>query len=107
MALPRPASPRALIADLRAFLASRGQHRFIAAGLAVLIPGIIFTLFFLDGRNYRPPERTIYVKMWSAERTDAEIKADQKKAQAEKEARAKEKQRQYRKIADMLGIDVE
>lgn len=107
MALPRPASPRALLADLRAFIATRGQHKLIAAGLAVIMPAIIFTGFFLHDRIYRPPERKVTVFMYNANRTDAEIIADQKKAQAEKEAQAKEKQRQYRKLADRLGIEVE
>lgn len=105
MALPRPSSPRALIADLRAFLRTRGQHRIVAALLAVLIPGAIFTMFFLQARYYRPPERTVYVQMYSADRTDAQIIADQKKAQAEEDARAKERQRQFQKLADMLGIE--
>lgn len=107
MALPRPSSPRTLIADLRALLAERGRHRLIAAALAVIMPAVIFTGFFLQGRQYRPPERTVTVSMWSANRTDAEILADQKKAQAEKEARAKAKQGQFKKLADMLGIETQ
>jgi hypothetical protein len=107
MALPRPASPSALIADLRAFFAERGRHRLIAAGLAVIVPGIIFTGFFLQDRIYKPPERTVTVSMWKADRTDEEIIADQKKAQAEKEERQKEKQRQFQNLANMLGIETE
>ena len=106
MTLPKPASPGALIADLRAFFSERGRHRIVAAGLALIVPSIIFTGAFLWNRNYRPPEQTVYVKMWNADRTDAEIIADQKKAQAEREALAKERQRQFQKLADTLGIDV-
>ena len=105
MSLPRPSSPSTLLADLRAFIAERGQHRLIAAVLAVLVPAFIFTLFFLQDRNYKPPARTVYVQMYKADRTDAEIIADQKKAQAEKDTLAKERQRQFQKLADKLGIE--
>ena len=94
-----------MLADLRAFLASRGQHRIISAFLAILIPGLIFTAFFLQSRAWKPPERIVYAKMWKADRTDAEIIADQKAAQETKDARAKERQRQFRKLADQLGIE--
>jgi hypothetical protein len=104
--LPRPAAPRAFLADLRAFIGA-GQHRVIAAILALMVPMLIFAGFVLQERAYRPPEQTVTVQMWSAKRTDAEIIADQKKAQAKKDERAKERQRQFRKLADMLGIDTE
>jgi hypothetical protein len=104
MPLPRPASPRALLADLRALLAARGPHRLIAAGLAILIPAIIFTIVFLQDRTYKPQEEVVTVHMWSANRTDAEIEADQKKAQAEVEERAKKRQQQFQSLANTLGI---
>ena len=105
MALPRPSSPRALIADLRSFLAAGGSHRLIAGGLAVLIPGVIFGTLMLQQSHWKPQPKIMRVKMWSADRTDADIIADQKKAQEIKDARAKERQRQFRKLADKLGIE--
>ena len=104
MSLPRPASPRALLADLRAVLAARGPHRLIAAFLAILIPGTIFAIVFLQDSTYKPQEEVVMVHMWNANRTDAEIEADQKKAQAEADARAKKRQHQFQKLADTLGI---
>ena len=38
MPLPRPASPRALWADLRAFTSERRPHQWVAAALAVAMP---------------------------------------------------------------------
>ena len=90
---------------MRAFIGERGQHRLVAALLAVLVPGVIFTLLFLQDRNYKPPERTVYVKMYAADRTDAQIIADQTKAQEEKDALARERQRQFQNLANMLGIE--
>ena len=105
MALPRPASPNALIADLRAFLRERRPHQLWAAALAVVIPAVIILAFALESRKAATPgPQLVYAKSWTLNRTDAEIVADQKTAQAEKEAMAKERQRQFKKLADQLGI---
>ncbi|MGE5723089.1 MAG: hypothetical protein ACM3YM_11580 [Sphingomonadales bacterium] len=105
MALPRPASPKALLADLRAFVGDRSRHQWIAAVLAMLIPAFIIFAFIMEARATIPGEQIVYVHSWKASRTDAEIKADQKKAQAEKEALAKERQRQFKVLARQLGIE--
>ena len=103
MPFPRPSPPRVLIADLRAFLAERSRHQVLAAVVAVLMPAFFVFLFIVDtNRNTMPGEQVIYVESWSADRTDAEIVADQKKRQAEKEALQKERQRQWQKVDDAL-----
>ena len=104
MALPRPASPNALIADLRAFLRERRPHQLWAAALALVIPAVIILAFALESRATAPGPQLVYAQSWTLNRTDAEIVADQKTAQAEKEAMAKERQRQFKKLADQLGI---
>jgi len=105
MALPRPASPKALFADIRALIAQRSRHQWLAAGLAVLIPVFFIFAFVNETAKQVPGEQVVYAKSWNANRTDEEIKADQKKAQAEKDAAAKERQRQFQKLADQLGIE--
>lgn len=103
MPFPRPARPRVLLADIRALLAQRSRHQVVAAVAAVFMPIAIITGFWLDAsRDRNPGEQIIYVNSWSANRTDAEIIADQKKAQAEKEARQKERQRQFQKLDESL-----
>lgn len=105
MPLPRPASPKALVADLRAFLAERSRHQVVAALLAVLMPAIIVVGFIVDARtNIAPGEQLIYVESWSANRTDEEIIAQQKKDQAAKEARTAERQRQFKELERKLGL---
>ena len=108
MALPRPSSPRALWSDLRAFAGERRPHQWVAAGLAIVMPAALIVLFVTDGRtNTMPGPQLIYAESWSANRTDAEIKADQVKHQAEREARQKERQRQFQKLdkdLEKLGI---
>jgi hypothetical protein len=51
-----------------------------------------------------PPPRITYVELYPSNRTDAEIIADQKKDQAAKDAAIKERQRQYQKLANQLGM---
>jgi hypothetical protein len=97
--MPRPASPRALIADLRAFTAGRSRVQWFAAAMAVVMPLTIIVLFVLDSKqNISPGPELIMVNSWPATRTDAEIIADQKKHQVEREAALKERQRQWRKV---------
>jgi hypothetical protein len=103
MALPRPSSPRALLADLRAFAANRGRHHWIAAGLAVLIPAALVILFYVDGKtNMTLKPQVIYAQSWTADRTDEQIKADQVTHQKKREAKQKERQRQFQKVEDSL-----
>jgi hypothetical protein len=103
---PRPVGPRAAIADLLAFLRQRSREQVIAAALSVLATSIIVFEFFIDSKiNTAPPPRIIYAESWSANRTDAEIIADQKKHQAEREAAIKERQRQFKNLEKQLGMD--
>ena len=44
------------------------------------------------------------VESWSANRTDAEIKADQVTDQKAREERARERQEQFKEIANSFGI---
>lgn len=105
MALPKPHSPLAVAADLRAFFAQRSPHQLVAAALALIIPIAIITLFAVDSKDAgKPRPQLIYVKSWPADRTDEQIRADQKKAQADKEAFQREKQRQFKKLESSLGM---
>ena len=102
---PKPVSPRAALADFRAFLRHREREHWIGAALAVLVTIIIIIEFLVDSKiNTAPPPRVVYVEDWKAGRTDAEIIADQKKDQAEKEAARKERQRQFQKLEKQLGM---
>ena len=102
---PRPVGPRAAWRDFRAFLRQRGREQWIGAALAVLVTIIIIIEFLVDSQiNTAPPPRIIYVQEYKADRTDAEIIAQQKIDQAAKEAAQKEKQRQFQKLEKQLGM---
>ena len=103
---PRPSSPRAAIADFRAYFAHGNRRDHLLGGtLAILITIIILILFFVDSKINTAPRRTIqYVDSWPANRSDAEILAQQKKDQAAADARAKANQEKFKKLEKTLGM---
>ena len=103
---PRPAAPKALWADMRAFAAERSRYQWAGMAVALIMPLVIVVGFFYDS-SHNPPEapQIIYVQSWPASRTDAQIIADQKKDMADKLAAQKEQQRQYQRLEKRFGID--
>ena len=103
---PRPSSPRAAIADFRAYFAHGNRRDHLLGGtLAILITIIILILFFVDSKINTAPRRTVqYVDSWPANRTDAELLAQQKKDQAAADARAKANQEKFKKLEKTLGM---
>ena len=102
---PRPSSPRAAFADLKAFLGQRSREQVIGAALAVLVTTIIVIEFIVDAQiNTAPPPRIVYADSWSVNRSDAEIIADQKKDQAKRQAAIEERKRQFQKLENQFGM---
>jgi hypothetical protein len=105
---PRPAGPRALIADIREFTRQRSRVQWVAALVAIAMPSLIIAGFYHDSSHgIAPGPQLIYVESWPASRTDAQIKADQKLDQARRDAAMKERQRQFRKLdkeLEKIGI---
>lgn len=105
MPLPRPASPKTLWLDLRAFFAQRSKHQLIAAAFALTMPLVIIYGFIRDAQtNIGPKPQVIYVESWSENRTDEEIIADQKVHQERREAMQAERQRQFQELQRRLGM---
>jgi hypothetical protein len=103
---PTPSSPRAALNDLLAVMRHSSREQRIGAGLALLVTAFIVVLFLIDSKfGAMPPRQEVWVELYSSNRTDAEIAADQKKDQADKEAAQKEQQRQYQKLAKRFGVD--
>jgi len=102
---PRPVGPRAAFNDLRAFMRQRSREQVIAAMLAVLVTAIIVIEFLVDSKiGTAPPTQVVYPNSWPADRTDAQIVADQKTDQAAREKAAKERQQQFQKLEKQLGM---
>jgi hypothetical protein len=102
---PRPSSPKAAFEDLRNFVRHRSKDQWVGLVAAIAVTVAIIVIFILDSDiNTTPGPQVIYVESYSANRSDAEIVADQKKDQAAREAAAREKQRQFQKLEKQLGI---
>ena len=106
LGLPPVQGPRAVLSDLRAFLGRRSPEKTKAALLSVGITASLVGLFFLDLKvRTAPPPTVAYAESWSLDRTDAEIKADQKVSQKEAEEKALARQREFQEIANTFGIE--
>ena len=103
---PTPSGPRAAFRDLAAFMRQRSREQVIGACLALLVTAIIVIEFVVDPQvGTAPPPQVVEVELYPANRTDADIAADQKKDQAAKEAAEKADRQQFQKLAKQLGID--
>jgi hypothetical protein len=103
---PRPSTPLAAFRDLAAFMRHRSREQVIAACLALLVTSIIVIEFIVDAKiGTAPPPQVVVVDIYPANRTDAQIRADQAKDQAAKEAAQKERQRQFQKLGKRFGIE--
>ena len=114
--MPSPFRPSSYIrawSDLRDFLRQRRRHELVFAVAAVaLTGGMAFTVFdtLSVQKEWKPPEIQ-YVEQWPANRTEAEVIAQQARdapreiAERKAEADAKQKKRAaFQRLAKNLGI---
>jgi hypothetical protein len=77
--IPRPSSPRVAWRDAVLFLRQRRPHQIVFVALAIGIPIMVFLAFINEFNRvpeWQAPE-VMYVQQWSAERTRAEVAAQQ------------------------------
>lgn len=102
---PRPVSPKAAFADLFAVMRRRSREQWLGAAFAILATIIVLILFYVDPQvNTAPPVTVQFVDSWPANRSDAEIKADQVKDQKAMVAAKKAKQAEFQKLEKSLGM---
>jgi hypothetical protein len=100
---PRPARPKALLADLRGLFATNRRHKLLFGAMAIGMTSIIVTGFIVESHSgVLPGPSTIYVSDWSVNRTDAEIIKQQTIDQKELDAAKAEKRRQFQKVDDAM-----
>ncbi|HWI85295.1 MAG TPA: hypothetical protein VNT42_03075 [Sphingomonas sp.] len=102
---PRPARPRALIADIqRLWAGSTRRYKLVFGAAAIGITSLIVTGFVIESRWGIMPEgpEVTYASDWPATRTDAEIKAQQRVDAIERRKFADERRRQFKKLDDAL-----
>ncbi len=105
MAYPRPSGPGTLWQDLKA-LAPRERHQQVFLALSIAITLSIFGIFALDYRQaHTVPAPIIYVESWPKNRSDAEIKRQQKIDSAALHAAQKARQEQFKKLARAFGME--
>lgn len=102
---PRPSSPRAAWADLKALLRQQERHKILIAIISIMMPMIIVWGFYLDSRTDKPKAQIIYVQNYAPGRTDEEIIRQNIADQKIRDAAIRQRQRDYQKVADKLGID--
>jgi hypothetical protein len=103
---PRPSTPRVAFRDLAAFMRHRSREQVIGGALALLATAIIVIEFWVDPKiGTAPPPQVVEVELYSSNRTDAQIVADQKKDQANREAAQKERQREFQKLGKQFGVE--
>lgn len=104
--LPPAHGPRAAWRDFKNFLSNQEPEKRLGLILAVLVTIIILLMFLIDPKvNTEAPPTVVYTESWSANRTDEEIIADQIRDQAEREARDRARQEQYRELGRAVGMD--
>ena len=104
--LPPAVGPRAALSDLKAFLRQRSREQVIGACLAVLVTVIILIIFIVDSKiNTAAPPTVVFVENYGPERTDADIKADQKKASEERRKAEEARRREFQKLEKKFHIE--
>jgi len=103
--LPRPARPSALLADFKAFLRGQQRHKLFFGLLAVLMPALIVLGFYIDADPGKQRPQIIYVQSYAPGRTDSEIMRQNIADQKIFDAKRRERQAEYRRLADRLGIE--
>ena len=113
---PEPEHKGGVFSDFRAAYRDHVEHKWAYVLAAFAIPALIITGFAIQydrEKDYKPPE-VIFFKPMKANRSDAEIRAQQAlDAPAERAQRKAIKdaedarKAQFRKLADDLGIDVD
>lgn len=103
-------SPVRAIRDLRLYLHQRQPHELGFLALAVVLTGLLLIGFMKDSqveRVYKPD--IVYVQQWTLDRTDDQIRAQQKidqakkdKDQAELKKRQAETQAEFKRLDDKL-----
>jgi hypothetical protein len=83
--------------DLRAFFGTLGRRHYVAAFVSLAIT-IFFVWGFYRESYFEAEPQIFYVESWPANRTDAEIIADQKKDAAELHAEQAARRAEFQKL---------
>ncbi|WP_420139682.1 hypothetical protein [Sphingomonas sp.] len=102
---PRPAHPRAVLADVRRLWAtSTRRYKLVFGTAAIAVTSLLVTMFVVESRWGVMPEgpQIVYAADWPVSRTDAEIKDQQRKDAMENRKLADERRHQWQKLDKSL-----
>ncbi|WP_404711287.1 hypothetical protein [Sphingomonas sp. MMS24-J13] len=102
--LPPLARPSVVMRDLRIFMQGDRRHKLVFATLAVGVTSLLMTLMIIESWWGVKPEgqQIVYASDFAANRTDAQIIAQNKADQAELEKAKAERRRQFQKLDDSM-----
>jgi hypothetical protein len=103
---PRPARPKALIADIRrVWNSSTSRYKLVFGALAIGITSTIVTGFIVQTRWDAMPKgpQIIYAEDFPANRTDAQIQKDQWEDARKRRELADERRRQWQRVQAALS----
>jgi hypothetical protein len=104
--LPPMVGPRAALKDLTAFMRQRSREQWLGASLAVLVTIIIVIIFIVDSKiNTAPPPQIVYVESFPANRSDADIIADQKRASEQRRKAEEARRKEFQQLEKKFGIE--
>ena len=100
------AAPREAARDMREAFRGMDRRRLLYLLLAVALTFFMLFGFFVDSdiRNLGLKPQLIYVESWRADRSDAEIEAEQKRDLVLKREAEARRQEQYKRLEEKLGI---
>jgi len=96
----KPPSPKRFAAgfrDLGFFIRTRSRADYVIAGIAAAMTIFIIFAFWHDSAFKTEPQ-IIYVQDWPANRTDDQIRADQKKDRVEREQAEAQRKAVFQKM---------
>ena len=112
--LPRPSGPLTALRDLGGFLREQGRGGWKLLLLSCVCTAALIAMVigqFSVKKAYKAPVVT-YVPDWRADRSRAEIAAQQARDKPAQDAKLKaerdaalERQRHFQRVADMMGLD--
>lgn len=102
---PRPVSPKSAASDLRDMFSPERPHRWSILALSMTLTGLLLWGFAIDSRKPPKEREIIYVESWMADRRDSDIIKRQIEDIARYEAALEQKQGEFQRLADGLGIE--
>ena len=102
---PRPVSPKSAASDLRDMFSPDRPHRWSILALSVTLTGLLLWGFAIDSRKPAKEREIIYIQNWTSDRRDSDIIRKQIEDVIRYEAALEDKQGEFRRLADGLGIE--